>query len=130
MSNQPSAFVHLHVHSMYSLLDAMGDVSDVVERAKELGYDAIALTDHAALYGAVEFAEACVKKGIKPIFGVEAYIAPNGRADKRPRIDDQISHLTLLAETHDGYQNLLRLVSLSYLEGFLLQAAHGQSVAP
>ena len=103
---------------MYSLLDAMGDVSDVVERAKELGYDAIALTDHAALYGAVEFAEACVKKGIKPIFGVEAYIAPNGRADKRPRIDDQISHLTLLAETHDGYQNLLRLVSLSYLEGF------------
>ncbi|MBI4138735.1 DNA polymerase III subunit alpha [Candidatus Uhrbacteria bacterium] len=114
----PSPFVHLHVHSMYSLLDALGDVTDIAERAKELGYDALALTDHAGLYGAVEFAEACNKQGIKPIFGVEAYLAPHGMADKRPRIDDQMSHLTLLAETSEGYRNLMKLVSLSFLEGF------------
>lgn len=111
-------FVHLHVHSMYSLLDAMGDVSDVVDRAKELGYDAIALTDHAGLYGAVEFYEAALKAGIKPIIGVEAYIAPNKHTDKRPRIDDHASHLTLLAESNQGYRNLLRLISTSFIDGF------------
>lgn len=113
-----SPFVHLHAHSMYSLLDALGDVSDVVDRAKELGYDAIALTDHAGLYGAIEFYEAAKKAGIKPILGVEAYIAPHGHTDRRPRIDDQLSHLTILAETDEGYHNLLKLVSTSFLEGF------------
>ncbi|MBU1034877.1 MAG: DNA polymerase III subunit alpha [Patescibacteria group bacterium] len=113
-----SDFVHLHVHSMYSLLDAMGDVSDIAARAKELGYDAIALTDHGGLYGAVEFYEACNKQKIKGIFGVEAYIAPNKMTDRRPRIDDRMEHLTLLAETDEGYSNLMRLVSLSFLEGF------------
>ena len=103
---------------MYSLLDAMGDVTEVVDRAKELGYDTIALTDHAGLYGAVEFFEAATKAGIKPIIGVEAYIAPNKLSDKRARIDDYTYHLTLLAETNEGYHNLLRLVSTSYLEGF------------
>lgn len=117
-----SPFVHLHVHSMYSLLDAMGDVTDVVARAKEQGYDAIALTDHAGLYGAVEFFEAAKKAGIKPIIGVEANIAPNAMADKRPRIDDQMTHLTILAETNEGYQNLLKLVSRSFLEGFYYKA--------
>ena len=115
---QKAPFVHLHVHSMYSLLDALGDPSDLVAKAKELGYDAIALTDHAGLYGAIEFYEAAVKAGIKPIIGVEAYLAPNKLTDKRPRIDDHVSHLTLLAETNEGYQNLLKLVSISYLEGF------------
>jgi len=113
-----SPFVHLHAHSMYSLLDALGDVKDIVARAKELGYDALALTDHAALYGAVEFYEAATKAGVKPILGVEAYIAPNKLSDKRPRIDDWVSHLTILAETNEGYQNLLHLISISYLEGF------------
>lgn len=113
-----SPFIHLHVHSMYSLLDALGDVSDIVDRAKELGYDAIALTDHAGLYGAVEFYEAATKAGIKPIIGVEAYLAPHRLTDKRPRIDDHVSHLTLLAETNEGYHNLLKLVSTSYLDGF------------
>ena len=113
-----SSFIHLHVHSMYSLLDALGDPSDLVDRAKELGYDAIALTDHAGLYGAVEFYEAAIKAGIKPILGVEAYLAPNKLTDKRPRIDDHLSHLTLLAETNEGYQNLLKLVSTSFLDGF------------
>lgn len=103
---------------MYSLLDAMGDVSDLVDRAKELGYDALALTDHAGLYGAIEFYEAATKAGIKPILGVEAYIAPNALTDKRPRIDDHFTHLTLIAETNEGYQNLLKLVSTSFIEGF------------
>lgn len=113
-----SPFVHLHAHSMYSLLDAVGDVGDIVSRAKELGYDALALTDHAALYGAIEFYEVATKAGIKPILGVEAYLAPNKLTDKRPRIDDFVSHLTILAETNEGYQNLLHLISISYLEGF------------
>ena len=113
-----SPFVHLHAHSMYSLLDAMGDVGDLVDRAKELGYDAIALTDHAALYGAIEFYEAATKAGVKPIIGIEAYLAPNKLSDKRPRIDDFASHLTLLCETNEGYHNLLHLVSISFLEGF------------
>ncbi len=113
-----SPFVHLHVHSMYSLLDAIGDVGDLVDRAKELGYDALALTDHAGLYGAIEFYEACHKAGIKPIIGVEAYVAPNKHTDKRPRIDDHSSHITLIAETNEGYHNLLTLVSKSFLDGF------------
>ncbi len=113
-----SPFVHLHAHSMYSLLDAVGDVGDIVARAKELGYDSLALTDHAALYGAIEFYEAATKAGIKPILGVEAYIAPNKHTDKRPRIDEYVSHLTILTETNEGYQNLLHLISISYLDGF------------
>ncbi|MEO5927231.1 MAG: DNA polymerase III subunit alpha [Patescibacteria group bacterium] len=117
-----SPFVHLHVHSMYSLLDAIGDVGDLVDRAKVLGYDSLALTDHAGLYGAIEFYEACHKAGIKPILGVEAYVAPNKRTDRRPRIDDQMSHLTLLAETNEGYHNLLKLVSTSFLDGFYYKA--------
>jgi len=103
---------------MYSLSDAMGDVDDVVKKAKALGYDAVALTDHGSLYGAIDFYEAATKEGIKPIIGVEANIAPNSLHDKRPRIDDWSYHLTLLAETNEGYHNLLRLVSISYLDGF------------
>lgn len=123
-----SPFVHLHVHSMYSLLDAMGDVTDLVNRAKVLGYDALALTDHGALYGAIEFYEAATKAGMKPIIGVEAYIAANKLSDKRARIDDRFTHLTLLAETNEGYQNLLKLVSMSYLEGFYYKARMDKDV--
>lgn len=111
-------FVHLHAHSMYSLSDALGDPADLVGRAKELGYDAIALTDHAGLYGAVEFYEAAHKAGIKPIIGVEINVAPNLLTDKRPRVDDFSYHLTLLTETNEGYQNLLKLTSEAYLDGF------------
>lgn len=103
---------------MYSLHDAIGDVDEIVERAKELGYDAIALTDHSAMYGAIEFYEAAKKGGIKPILGVEVAVAINKHTDKRAGIDNRVSHLTLLAETNEGYQNLLKLISLSYLEGF------------
>lgn len=115
---QKSPFVHLHVHSMFSLSDAMGDVKEIVAHAKSLGYDALALTDHAALYGAIEFYEAAKKAGIKPIIGVEVNVATHKRTDKRAGIDHRSSHLTILAETNEGYHNLLHLVSSSYLEGF------------
>ncbi|MSR85514.1 DNA polymerase III subunit alpha [Candidatus Uhrbacteria bacterium] len=114
----PSPFVHLHVHSMFSLFDAIGNVDQLVERAKEMGYDALALTDHAGLYGAVEFYEVAKKAGIKPIIGVEVYVAAHKHTDKRAGIDAHSSHLTILAETNQGYQNLLKLVSRSYLDGF------------
>ncbi len=113
-----SPFVHLHVQSMYSLYDGMADPADIVAKAKELGYDAIALTDRSALYGAIEFYEAAHKAGIKPIIGVLVQVAVNKLTDKRPGIDNHSSSLTLLAETNEGYQNLLKLISTSYLEGF------------
>ncbi len=113
-----SAFVHLHAHSMFSLYDAMGSVEDLVDRAKELGYDALALTDHNSLYGTIEFYEAAHKAGIKPIIGIEANIAVRQHTDRRPGIDTHSPHLTLLAETIEGYKNLLTLVSISYLDGF------------
>ncbi len=113
-----SPFVHLHAHSMFSLHDAMGDAKDFVDRAKTLGYDAIALTDHGGLYGAIEFYEAAHKQGIKPIIGVEANLATHKHTDKRPGIDNHTTHLTILAETNEGYHNLLRLVSHSFLDGF------------
>ena len=123
---------------MYSLYDAIGDAGAFVARAKELGYDAIALTDHHALYGAIEFYEAAKKAGVKPIIGVEANIAPNKLTDKRSGIDNHVSHITLLAETIEGYHNLLKLVSLSFLEGFyykprmdkeILREYHGGIIA-
>lgn len=115
---EKSPFVHLHVQSMYSLYDGIGSPDDLVERAKELGYDAIALTDRHALYGAVEFYEAAHKAGIKPIIGVLVSVAPNKHTDKRPGIDNHTSNLTLLCETNEGYRNLLKLISISYLDGF------------
>lgn len=113
-----SPFVHLHVQSMYSLYDGIGSPEDLVARAKELGYDTIALTDRHALYGAVEFYEAAHKAGIKPIIGVLVSVAPNKHTDKRAGIDQHTSNLTLLCETNEGYQNLLKLISKSYLDGF------------
>lgn len=119
---QKSPFVHLHVHSMYSLLDALGDPADLVARAKELGYDTIALTDHAALYGAVEFYEAATKAGVKPILGVEVNVAQGSMTERLAVIGDHVSHLTILAETDEGWRNLLALVSRSFLEGFYYRA--------
>ncbi|MCR4256561.1 MAG: DNA polymerase III subunit alpha [Candidatus Uhrbacteria bacterium] len=115
---KPSPFVHLHVQSMYSLYDGIGSPDDLVERAKELGYDAIALTDRHALYGAIEFYESAHKAGVKPIIGVIVAVAPHMHTDKRPTIDKHTSNLVLLAETNEGYQHLLKLISISYLEGF------------
>lgn len=111
-------FVHLHNHSHYSLLDGLGKIPELVCRAKELGMEALALTDHGNMYGAIEFYEECINAGIKPIIGMEAYIAPHLMSEKRPKIDDQNSHLTLLATNLIGYKNLMFITSKAHLEGF------------
>lgn len=111
-------FVHLHTHSHYSLLDGMSKVDALVKRAKEFGMPAMALTDHGAMYGAIEFYQECTDAGIKPIVGVEAYIAERTRHDKEPNIDNKRYHLTLLAKNETGYRNLMKLVSAAYLEGY------------
>jgi DNA polymerase-3 subunit alpha len=113
-----SKFVHLHTHSHYSLLDGLSKIPELVKRAKELDMPALALTDHGVMYGAIEFYKACKKEGIKPIIGVEAYIAERTLHDKEANIDSKRYHLTLLAKNHTGYKNLMRLVSTSYLEGY------------
>ena len=111
-------FVHLHVHSHYSLLDGLAKIDDLIKKTKELGMDSLALTDHGNLYGAIEFYKKARKEGIKPIVGVEAYLAPNGRLNKRPKIDEARYHLILLAKNKTGWKNLVRLVTAAHLEGF------------
>src|SRR3989338_11298053 len=111
-------FVHLHVHSHYSLLDGLGKIPELVARAKELGMTALALTAHGNMYGAIEFYKECQKQGIKPIIGLETYIAPHGMLDKRPRVDDRAFHLTLLARNFEGYKNLIKITTAGHLEGF------------
>ncbi|MBI2426392.1 MAG: DNA polymerase III subunit alpha [Candidatus Kerfeldbacteria bacterium] len=112
------AFVHLHNHSHYSLLDGLTKIPEMISRIKELGMNAVALTDHGSMYGAIEFYQLANKNNIKPIIGVEAYIAPNRLTDKRPRVDDRPSHLTLLAKTTEGYHNLIKLVSIAHTQGY------------
>ncbi len=111
-------FVHLHTHSHYSLLDGLPKIDALLNRVKEAGMDAIALTDHGVMYGAVEFYKKATQMGIKPIIGQEAYLAPHGLHQKRAQIDDARYHLTLLAATNKGYQNLIQLTTKAHLEGF------------
>ena len=111
-------FVHLHTHSHYSLLDGLAKIDDLIDRAKELGMKALALTDHGNLYGAVEFYKKAVKAEIKPILGVETYLAPRSRFEKQIRVDDKYSHLILLCENQTGWKNLIQLVTKANLEGF------------
>ncbi|CAG0947607.1 partial DNA polymerase III subunit alpha, partial [Anaerolineae bacterium] len=113
-----SDFVHLHVHSEYSLLDGLPHPKDIVARAAELQQTALALTDHGAMFAAIEFYDACKAKGIKPLIGVEAYIAKRSMKDRDAKEDRNSNHLLLLAENNVGYQNLLKLVSAAELEGF------------
>ena len=113
-------FVHLHIHSEFSLLDGANRIKDIPKRAKELGMDSIAITDHGVMYGAIDFYKACKNEGIKPIIGCEVYVAPRGRNrfDKEPGIDNRYNHLILLAKNMQGYKNLSKLVSLGFTEGY------------
>ncbi|MBV9579229.1 MAG: PHP domain-containing protein, partial [Chloroflexi bacterium] len=111
-------FVHLHVHSEFSLLDGLSPVRRVVDTAKRQGMRAVALTDHGNMYGAIDFYSYAKSAGIKPILGVETYVSPRGMSDKGGSQDRNYFHLVLLAKNRDGYQNLLKLVSRASLEGY------------
>lgn len=111
-------FYHLHCHSEYSLLDGLPKIDQLIEKAKEFGMDALALTDHGAMYGVIEFYQKCKEAGIKPILGLEVYLAPRTIYDKEPKIDTNPYHLVLLAKNKEGYQNLVQLATISHLEGY------------
>lgn len=111
-------FVNLHVHTEYSLLDGACRIKELIQRTKELGQTAVAITDHGNMYGAVEFWNEAKKHGIKPIIGCEVYVAPRTRFDKEPKLDTSPYHLLLLCENNEGYRNLVKLVSLAGIEGF------------
>jgi len=117
MATTPN-FVHLHVHSEYSLLDGLCHLPELVNKVKELGQPAVALTDHGAMYGSLHFFNAAKKAGIKPIVGLEAYVAKNSRLDKQVKMGSDQSHLTLLSQDLKGYQNLMHLVSRANQDGF------------
>ena len=112
------SFVHLHNHSHFSLLDGLTKLDELVNSAKEQGSPAVALTDHGTMYGVIEFYQIAKKAGIKPIIGVEAYLAPGSRHDKNTREDARSRHLVLLAKNETGYKNLIKLTSIAHLEGF------------
>ncbi|HAJ44603.1 MAG: polymerase III catalytic subunit, DnaE type protein [Candidatus Azambacteria bacterium GW2011_GWE1_42_9] len=111
-------FAHLHVHSHYSLLDGLAKIDDLINRAKELDMEALALTDHGVIYGAVEFFQKAKKAGLKPIIGCEFYVATGAMTDKNPGPDNKRFHLTLLVKNKIGYKNLVQLVTKANLEGF------------
>ncbi len=113
-----SNFVHLHIHSEFSLLDGANRIKDLPVRAKELGMDAMAITDHGSMFGAIDFYKSCKANGVKPIIGCEVYVAPRSRFDKDPDLDSRYSHLILLAKNNEGYKNLAKLVSIGYVDGF------------
>ncbi len=111
-------FIHLHVHSEYSLLDGLSRIKDLVQRARKLGMDALAITDHGVMYAVLDFYQKAVEQGIKPIVGCEMYLARDSMLSRRPRRDARPYHLILLAENETGYKNLLQLTTRSHLEGF------------
>ncbi|MEE9216745.1 MAG: DNA polymerase III subunit alpha, partial [Anaerolineales bacterium] len=112
------SFVHLHVHSEYSLLDGLSRIPALVSRAKELNMPAVALTDHGTMFGAVHFYNAAKEEGIKPLIGMEAYLAPRSMRDRDHQQDSRAAHLLLLAENQQGYRNLLKIATAAQLEGF------------
>jgi len=131
-------YTHLHVHSEYSLLDGSAKITELVSRASAMGMTSIALTDHGVMYGAIDFYKAAHANGIKPILGCEVYVAAGSRHEKTRGEDGAYTHLVLLAENHEGWQNLIKLVSLGFTEGFyykprvdteLLEQYHGGLIA-
>ena len=130
------SFVHLHVHTEYSLLDGLSRIDELAARAAELGMPALGITDHGTMYGVIAFYRACKKHGIKPIIGVEAYQAPRRMQDRDPQLDAKAYHLLLLARNQAGYQNLLKIASAAQLEGFYYRpridrdflAAHSEGI--
>jgi DNA polymerase III subunit alpha len=110
-------YVHLHVHSQYSILDGAASIKGLVSKAKADGMPALALTDHGNMFGIKEFWDACKKEGVKPILGCETYVATRSRKSKDDKEDRSGDHLILLAKNHQGYKNLLKLVSLANIEG-------------
>ena len=112
-------FTHLHVHTMYSLLDGSGRITEMIKRTKELGMDSIAITDHGVMYGIIDFYKAAKEEGIKPIIGCEVYVAPGSRFEKENVLNEsKYNHLILLAENKTGYENLMKIVSIGFTEGF------------
>jgi len=118
MTDSAPSFVHLHVHTEYSLLDGAIRIDPLLKRARDSGMEAVAITDHGTMFGALEFYEKAVKAGIKPIMGCECYLAPRRLSDKTVLDNKGLTHLILLAENREGYRNLCRLVSIAQLEGF------------
>ena len=117
------AFVHLHLHTEFSLLDGACRIKQLAKRVKELGQSAVAITDHGVMYGAVDFYRACQAEGIKPIIGCEVYVAPRGRTrfQKVHEFDAESRHLVLLCRNQEGYRNLSYMVSQAFLEGFYIK---------
>ena len=113
------AFVHLHTHTEYSLLDGSNKITEYVARVKELGMNAAAITDHGVMYGVIDFYKECHKQGIRPILGCEVYVAPESRFDRElSHGEDRYYHLVLLAENNTGYQNLIKIVSIGFVDGY------------
>src|SRR5574337_368620 len=113
--------IHLHRHSEFSLLDGLGTAQQYAEKAKELGQDALAITDHGSLAGVLYHIEACEKVGIKPIIGIEAYFRPDIKQDREDNNRYGYTHLVLLAKNEEGFRNLMRLSSLSYTPDYFYQ---------
>src|SRR5215210_39125 len=112
------SFVHLHLHTEYSLLDGAIRMKELMKKAKEFGMPAVAITDHGNLYGAIEFYQEATKSGLKPIIGCEAYMAPGAIKDRPNNQRDAAYHFTLLARDAEGYRNLVKLISTAHLDGF------------
>ena len=115
------AFTHLHVHSEYSLLDGACRIKDLVSAVKNIGQDSVAITDHGVMYGVIDFWRECKAQGIHPVIGCEVYVAPRTRFDKTPEVDREYYHMVLLCENNKGYENLMKLVSLGFTDGFYVK---------
>jgi len=118
LNQNPEKFVHLHVHTEYSLLDGANRIKDLIKHVKDLGMDSMAITDHGVMYGVVDFYKEAKAHGVKPILGCEVYMARRSRFDKESSMDSDQGHLVLLAENNKGYKNLMKIVSIGFTEGF------------